>query len=382
LLVWVAAAGEARAQACDFTQVDAALANLVTAVAQVPGAGIRIGTSEEILHEAYFGTYDANTVVRTGSSAKLLSAATVLSTVDDGLVGLDQPVSSILPAFTGAKADMTLRQMFSHTSGMPGGSNWSVLSDDTLTLAEAVDQIACCIAIEAPPHTQFSYGGLSMHIGGRMIEVVDGRLWDDLFAARIADPLGFTVTDYEGLGVTDNPRIAGGARTNLHDYGVFLEMLLRGGYHEGQQILSLASVDEIFKDQQHGLPIVAAPDGVGQAGYGLGLWRESFDPSGSPIRVSDAGAFGLTPWIEMDRRVYGIIMVDWFRAPLLPALEGVQNLVRAELDRCDARGPAPPAIPLGGAMAHVVIALVLSSIGARFASRSARTSGARAGPVP
>jgi CubicO group peptidase (beta-lactamase class C family) len=226
-----------------------------------------------------------------------------------------------------------------------------------------VDTIACCIPLEAPPHTQFAYGGLSMHVGGRLIEVVDGRLWDDLFAARIGNRLGFTATDYEGLGVTDNPRIAGGARTNLRDYGVFLEMLLRGGVHEGQRILSAASVDAIFADQRHGLPIVSAPDGVGEAGYGLGLWRETFDAAGNPIRVSDAGAFGFTPWIEMDRRVYGIIMVDWFRQPLLPALEAVQNLVRAEIDRCDARGPGPPNVPSTGPMARGALALILLLLG-------------------
>ncbi len=361
--------GIATAQECDFSQVDTALTNLVAAVAQVPGAGIRIGTSEGVLHEAYFGSYDATTVVKTASAAKLLSASAVMSAIDDGLLDLDQPVETVLPEFTGLKGSMTLRQMFSHTTGLPGGSSSPVLSDDTVTLEQAVDTIACCIALEAAPHTQFSYGGLSMHVGGRMVEVADGRLWADLFAARIAVPLGLTSIDYEGFGPTTNPRIAGGARTNLRDYGVFLEMLLRGGFHEGQSILSRAAVDEIFADQRHGLPIISAPDGVGEAGYGLGLWRESFDAAGNPIRVSDAGAFGFTPWIEMDRRVYGIIMVEWFRAPLLTALESVQNLVRAEIDRCDARGPSPSPIPIAGSMAHSAIALALLLLGRRFAAR-------------
>lgn len=370
------------AEQCDFAPVDSALTNLVAAVGQVPGAGIRIGTSERVLHEAYFGSYDASTVVRTASAAKLLSAAAVMSAVDDGLVGLDQSVSSVLSAFTGSKGDMTLRQMFSHTSGLPGESNWAVLSDDSVTLAQAVDTIACCIALEAPPNTQFSYGGLSMHVGGRMVEVVDGRLWDDLFAARIATPLGFTATDYEGLGVTENPRIAGGARTNLRDYGVFLEMLLRGGRHEDQRILSAASVDEIFADQRHGLPAVNVPAGAGEAGYGLGLWRESFDAAGNPIRVSDAGAFGFTPWIEMDRRVYGIIMVDWFRQPLLPALEAVQALVRAEIDRCDARGPSAQTVPSAGAIARIALAVALLLPGLRFAGETDRRRGLTRATAP
>jgi len=373
-LVLLLGQGVASAQDCDFSQVDAALASLVAAVDALPGAGIRIGTSQAVLHEAYFGSYGASTVVKTASAAKLLSAAAVMSVVDDGLVDLDQPVASVLPAFTGAKSGMTLRQLFSHTSGLPGGSSWSVLSDDTLTLAQAVDTIACCIALEAPPDTQFSYGGLSMHVGGRMVEVADGRAWDDLFTARITGPLGLGSIDYEGFGPTDNPRIAGGARTNLRDYGVFLEMLLRGGVHGGRSVLSAAAVAEIFADQRHGLPIANAPDGVGEAGYGLGLWRESFDADGNPVRVSDAGAFGFTPWIELDRRVYGIIMVEWLRQPLLPALETLQSLVRAEIDRCDVRGPAPASVPAATAALRGVLALALWLAGGRLA---AGRSGAR-----
>jgi CubicO group peptidase (beta-lactamase class C family) len=95
--------------------------------------------------------------------------------------------------------------------------------------AELRPQIARCVALAAPPATQFAYGGLSMHVGGRMAEVASGQLWDALFAQRIAIPLGMTHTEYEGLGPSNNPRIDAGARSSLDDYGRFLEMLLGGG---------------------------------------------------------------------------------------------------------------------------------------------------------
>jgi CubicO group peptidase (beta-lactamase class C family) len=364
----------AHSQSCDFTQVDDATSAMVAAFAGLPGAGIRIGTTDAVLHEAYFGTYDASTVVRTASAAKLLSAAAVMSIVDDGLVGLDQAVDTILPEFVGTpNAAMTLRQMFSHTSGYPGLSNWPVLSDDTITLAEAAVSIATTIPPEAAPGTQFSYGGLSMHVGGRMAEVADSQPWDDLFTARIAVPLGMTATDYEGLGVTDNPRIAGGARTNMHDYAAMLEMILRGGRNEsGQIVLSPAAVDEILADQRMGLPAVEVPDGAGAAGYGLGVWRESFDAMGNPIRVSDPGAFGFTPWFEMDRRIYAIIMVDFWRPFLLSDLTNIQSLVRAELDDCNAQGPQPVAVPAAGHSTRVVMIGALLAIGFTIMRKPAR----------
>jgi CubicO group peptidase (beta-lactamase class C family) len=70
---------------------------MVATFALLPGASLRIGTSDQVLHEAFFGTYDVDTVVRTASSAKLLSAAAVMSVVDDGLVDLDQAVETLLP---------------------------------------------------------------------------------------------------------------------------------------------------------------------------------------------------------------------------------------------------------------------------------------------
>jgi CubicO group peptidase (beta-lactamase class C family) len=364
----------ARAQSCDFTQADNATAAMVAAFAMVPGAGLRIGTSDEVLHETYFGTYDSNTVVRTASAAKLLSAVALMSVVDDGLLSLDQRVDSVLPSFVGTpNASMTLRQMFSHTSGYPGQSNWPVLSDATLSLAQAAVTIATTITPEGPPGTQFSYGGLSMHVSGRMAEVAAGQLWDDLFAARVAAPLGMTATDYEGLGVTDNPRIAGGARTNMHDYAALLEMLLRGGSNAtGASVISYASVDEILADQRMGLPVVEAADGVGAGGYGLGVWRESFDAAGNPIRISDPGAFGFTPWLEMDRRVYAIIMVDFWRPFMLPYLTAIQNLVRAELDNCNAQGPAIPTVPAANPSARVAIALALVVSGVVAGAKRAR----------
>lgn len=364
-------AGRAGAQpACDFSGVDAAVTYVVDGVPQLAGAGLRIGTADGALHEAYFGGYDAATVVRTASAAKLLSAAAVMSVVDDGGVGIDTPVSDVLPQFTGDEGAMTLRQMFSHTSGLPGGSDHPVLGDRTITLAQAVDEIACCIPPDAPPGVQFAYGGLSMHVGGRVAEVADGRPWDDLFAARIAGPLGMTATDYDGFGPTDNPRIAGGARTSLRDYALFLEMLLRGGVApDGARVLGADALREIFADQRGGLPIVEAPPSVGDAGYGLGLWIESTDAQGAPLRVSDPGAFGFTPWIEMDRRVYGVLMVEWLRQPLIPAIESIQTLVREELDRCDARGPAVPALPAAGAPARALIAFALVVATARILHR-------------
>jgi hypothetical protein len=84
----------------------------------------------------------------------------------------------------------------------------------------------------------------------------------------------------------------------------------------------------------------------------------------------------------MDRRVYGIIMVDWFRQPLLPALEAVQALVRAEIDRCDARGPSAQTVPSAGAIARIALAVALLLPGLRFAGETDRRRGLTRATAP
>jgi CubicO group peptidase (beta-lactamase class C family) len=368
LVAWIAVSltaaafvpGEAPAQTCDFAPITQIVDGLLAANPQIPGAALRLAKGEQVLYERYFGTYTAQTVVPIASATKLLSAATVMTLVDAGRLDLDAPVSVTLSAFTDAKGGMTLRQMFSHTSGLPGGLDYPVLADKTITLAQAVDQIACCIPLAAAPGAQFAYGGLSMQVGGRVAEVSDGRLWDALFAQRLARPLGMTHTDYDGFGPTDNPRIAGGARSTLDDYGRLLEMLLAKGSFRGSRILSAAAVTELWKDQTFGVPIAYAPVGFEGLRYGLGAWRNLVTPQGEALRVSSPGAFGFTPWLDLDLGSYGIFMVTTNYQPLLDEMAQIESLAHAEIAAC-----APtPAVAATSPAGRVALALALATASA------------------
>ncbi len=363
------APSEAPAQTCDFAPITAIVDGVLAANPQIPGAALRLAKGEQVLYERYFGTYSASTVVPIASASKLLSAASVMTLVDAGVLDLDAPVSAALPAFSGAKGGMTLRQMFSHTSGLPGGLDYPVLADKTITLAQAVDQIACCIPLAAAPGSQFAYGGLSMQVAGRIAEVADGQLWDVLFAQRLAGPLGLTHTDYDGFGPTDNPRIAGGARSSLDDYGRLLEMLIGKGWFRGARVLSRTAVAELWQDQTFGAPIAFAPAGFEGLRYGLGAWRNQVTPQGEALRVSSPGALGFTPWLDLDLGVYGIFMLTANYQPLLDEMAQIQTLAHAEIAAC-APTPAVAATSPAGRLA-LALALVTASAAAWRHSRSA-----------
>ncbi|MEQ8845891.1 MAG: serine hydrolase domain-containing protein [Phycisphaerales bacterium] len=328
-------------QVCEYAAADAAAEDIVSSRVFVEGGGLRL--EDPLLPgpslESFYGTYDATTSIPIASATKLLSAVVVMTCVERDGLDLDAPVSTYLPEFTGLKGTITVRQMFSHTSGLPGQSPIIGLTD--ITLEEAVRRIADEVPLAADPGTRFCYGGVSMHVAGRVCEVVSGIDWDTLFAQRVAVPLGMTGTDYDGLAETTNPRIAGGAQSTLRDYARVVRMLVDGGVYRGERILEHASVDAMFTDQTADLPIVCAPPTVGDRRYGLGVWV--LDRADGTSVIDSPGAFGWTPWVELDAArepiLGGVFMVEGSYAQQAVETQAMQALA------LDARLACAPCAP-------------------------------------
>ncbi len=165
-----------------------------------------------------------------------------MALVDAGKISLDDPASKYLPYFTGKKAGITIRQMFSHTHGLARGDARDYLHDPTLTMDEAVRGIAKYDLI-ADPGTALYYAGAGMQAAGRICEIATGKPWAQIFRETIGDPLEMDSTDYFALGPTKNPDVAGAVRTCVDDYGNYLTMLLNRGVYKGKRILSEKAVD-------------------------------------------------------------------------------------------------------------------------------------------
>ncbi|CAK9013576.1 D-alanyl-D-alanine carboxypeptidase (DD-carboxypeptidase) (DD-peptidase) [Durusdinium trenchii] len=283
---------------CDFGAADALAAAIVDDFPLVSGASLRL--EDPLLPgpslERFYGDYDRGTVVPIASATKLLSAIVVMSCVEQDGLDLDAPVATYLPEFGGTKGTMTVRQMFSHTSGLPSNSVFAF--DPSITLAQAVTRIALFTPLEATPGTDFCYGQVSMHVAGRVCEVVSGTDWDTLFAERVAMPLGLTDTNYDGLYETTNPLIAGGAESSLEDYSRVIRMLIDGGMYRGERIIEQSSINAMFTDLTAGLPIRCTPASRDTQNYGLGAWV--LTRADGSRRVDSPGAFAYTPWVELD----------------------------------------------------------------------------------
>jgi CubicO group peptidase (beta-lactamase class C family) len=278
----------------------------------LPGAALLVVKDGKVAYEKYFGANTPQTVVPIASSSKWLSAAVIMTLVDEGKIDLDAPVSRYLPQFTGDKAGMTIRQMFSHSSGLvdfPGAWDYGI------SMGDYADRVAREGVMAGLPGTGVRYASASMQVVGAIAEKITGKSWNALFLERIGQPCEMASTTYALRPENRNPLLAGGARSSLRDYGRFLEMIAGKGVYKGRRVLSEQAIREMQKDQTGGLPLLrASNDRMGRAShYGLGEWLDVQAPDGRTIQVSSPGAFGFRPWLNLDRNLYGVFMMQ--RAP-------------------------------------------------------------------
>ncbi len=246
------------------------------------------------------------------SASKWLSGAVIMSLVDEGKLSLNDTVGKYLPVFTqNHKGNITIRQLFSHTSGFPGDSPEGYEYRASLSLAEAVDSLAVHTAMIHAPGTVFNYGSIGMHIAGRIAEIVSGKSWQTLFNEKVASPCNMSVA-YLPL---RNPIIAGGGYTSAEDYLHFLEMIAGKGTYQSKRVLSEGAIAEMIKDQTNnarieGTPYPANPYSIYQntsIRYGIGNWLDVVDTQGKILESSSPGLFGAHPWQDSKNQLSGII---------------------------------------------------------------------------
>lgn len=272
----------------------------------LPGAGLIIRLKGRTVCEAYVGPIGSATEMPVVSAAKWLSAAAILVLVDQGKLKLDDSVSHYLPYFKGDKRGITVRQLLSHTSGLPDYA--PCMFQQELTLEDCARQIGENVKLRAPPGAEFAYGGAAFTVAGRVAEIAAQATWAEIFSATIATPLGLRHTGY---GSTANPLLSEGLTySSAGDYATFLQMLLDGGVHDGRRILSESALDEMTRDQTVGVTGRFAPGGVTDRTYGLGCWRGAVDSvTGRALLVTSPGGGGFVPWLNRRRGIVGVLAV-------------------------------------------------------------------------
>src|SRR4051812_27651688 len=344
------------------------------------GASLAVNIDGEMVVDLWGGWADEartvpwgeNTITNLFSTTKTMTALAALVLVDRGELDLDATVTKYWPEFAArAKAEIKVRQLLSHTSGVSG---W----EQPITLEDLYDwdRSTAPLADQAPwwePGTASGYHMLTYgHLIGEVIRRITGQRLGEFFAAHVAGPLG---ADFHiGLPPSELHRVtnvvpppvpadappfdprqlgpnsvafktwtnptgfpadyswteawrradigAANGHGNARSAARLQSALACGGEVDGVRLLSPQTIDRIFEVQSNGIDLVIGIPSRFGVGYGL-------SPEGRVCYWGGTG--GSTVIIDVDRRITFAYVMNKMAAggvTIAPALaERVKDIV-------------------------------------------------------
>ena len=336
------------------------------------GFGLLISRRGQIAHLSFQGSASEgdrarpmgeDTLIRIYSMSKPITSMALLTLYEEGLFRLDDPVSAYIPSFaelrvwqdgttanhttTYPEREMTIRDLFTHTSGLTYGFMGRHPVDGLYRRAgldsganklESWVELLAGLPLLFSPGTRWSYS-VATDVLGRLVEVIGGQPFDSFLDERIFGPLGMVDTGFwvdderadrlaanyavpalSPFGVPDGaegesrmvidagddaspyrskPEFlsgGGGLVSTIGDYHRFTQMLLNKGVLDGNRVLGRRTVE--YATMNHlpggrdlaamGQPVFSETryDGVG---FGLGF-SVILDPAETQVMCS-AGEF-------------------------------------------------------------------------------------------
>ena len=148
--------------------------------------------------------------VRVGSNTKTFVAVVVMQMVQEGKVGLDEPIETYLPGLIrGEGVDgsrITVRQLLQHTSGLPEYTDTTPGSGDIFQIKDHYipprDLLDTALGKPAAfePGTQWAYTNTNYVVLGMLVERVSQRPVGEQIDQRIVKKLGLSHTYFPAPG--------------------------------------------------------------------------------------------------------------------------------------------------------------------------------------
>ncbi|MFY0532201.1 serine hydrolase domain-containing protein [Nannocystis pusilla] len=142
---------------------------------------------------------ERDSVFGIGSITKTFTALAVLKLRDEGRLDLDRPAATYLPALddiaypTADSPRFTIRQLLTHTAGLPRMGNFAEYPETPPSRAEFLATLAG-IGLDRPPGERRVYSNLGFQLLGPLVEAVAGVDHRRLVRDQILAPLGMTST--------------------------------------------------------------------------------------------------------------------------------------------------------------------------------------------
>jgi CubicO group peptidase (beta-lactamase class C family) len=269
-----------------------------------------------------------------GMAGTWLTAALVMTFVDEGKLSLDDKVSKYIPIFsTYMKTYITIRECLANATGIRSDAG-EVLKTMQKSKYESLEALVNAYAskkdILTNAGTEVLYSNIGPDIAARVLEIIAKKGFDRLMQERILRPLkmhGTSFSNEEGGAV--NP--SGGGRSTANDYINFLVMLLNKGQFGDKRVLSEKAVEEMETAQFVSLPVKNAPRSVQSAHCGLGSWILQTGGDGHAQVVACPNALGTTPYIDHCRHYAAILIVLKPEEEKKDLAQSMKNLIDEQL---------------------------------------------------
>lgn len=299
-----------------------------------PSAALAIGTKDQLLTEVCFGVRDyddpvpvgVNTLYDMASLTKIVGTTMVaFRFIEEGIIRLDDVIDTFYPGTLADKREITIRQLMTHSSGIPAHFYVSCEAATSAQAAEAV--LAHPLAYRTG--TEVEYSCMGYILLARILEKLGGKPIDQLAKELVFDPLGMKNTTYsvqtddvastefdetagkclKGIVHDENARFLKGVSGNagifsdLKDMERFSRMLLNRGVLDGRRFLTEAMLDTALKNYTPGC---SENRGIG---FKLG-------PGGFMGDLTSDSAYGHTGFtgtsmvIDPERELYVVLLAN------------------------------------------------------------------------
>ena len=190
--------------AAEPSRVDSIFAGL--ADGQSPGVAVLVRKDDRTIVERGYGVrdlrtrapIDARTDFRLASFTKQFTAMAVMLLVHDGKLRYDETLTRILPDFPEYGRSITVRQLLTHTAGLPdyeelmGGGPWS--EDRQIQDEEVLALLKRQTAPKFAAGTSWAYSNSGYVVLGLIVAKVSGIPFGEFLRQRIFQPLDMSQT--------------------------------------------------------------------------------------------------------------------------------------------------------------------------------------------
>ena len=335
----------------------------------IPAGAILVGRRGRVIEPRLFGRQgpeaDAplihdDAMFLTASISKPVVYLGAMILVERGLLSLTDPVTRYVPEFANHdKGSVLVRQLFTHTSGLPD------MLDDNVELRAShtprqgfLDRASSETRLLFEPGTRVSYQSMGTAVVAEIIQRLTHKPFDEFLNEEVFHPLGMRSTSFGSRGfdpdrllrVRTSPETAdadwnwnsdywrqlgspwGGMFSTPDDLAVLCQMMLNGGVLGDARILSPATVrvmttNRLYEERK-------LPESIARSKpWGLG-WRlnhpgtpDSWGDLLGPNVYGHHGATGTLIWIDPDTEVFCVLLTSADRSGQPWVLTHLSNVV-------------------------------------------------------